>query len=81
MEILKSRKNLRIMELPGLGRLEELTSSAFLDIKSLSDGGIVVQKSFVNRVLSGDDFLLATATTRDGLSVAARGQAPLSLMT
>lgn len=79
VEILKSRKNLRIMELPGLGRLEELTSSAFLDIKSLSDGGIVVQKSFVNRVLSGADFLPATATTKDGLSVAARAPSPAEL--
>lgn len=60
--ILKSRKNLRIMELPGLGRLEELTRSAFLDIKSLADGGIIVQKSFVNRILADADFLPATAS-------------------
>ncbi|MBO5491186.1 MAG: IMP cyclohydrolase [Desulfovibrio sp.] len=70
--ILKSRKNLRIMELPGLGRLEELTASAFLDIKCLADGGIIVQKSFVNRILEDKDFLPATATTRDGVSVSAR---------
>lgn len=72
VDILKSRKNLRIMELPGLGRLEELTSSAFLDIKSLADGGIIVQKSFVNRILEAKDFLPATATTKEGVSVAAR---------
>ena len=72
VEILKGRKNLRIMELPGLGRLEELTSSAFLDIKSLADGGIIVQKSFVNRILEAGDFLPATATTKEGLSVSAR---------
>ena len=78
-EILKGRKNLRIMELPGLGRLEELTSSAFLDIKCLSDGGIVVQKSFVNRILSVKDFLPATATTKDGLSVTARAPSPAEL--
>lgn len=72
VEILKGRKNLRIMELPGLGRLEELTRSAFLDIKSLSDGGVIVQKSFVNRILADTDFLPATASTREGLEVAAR---------
>ena len=72
VDILKGRKNLRIMELPGLGRLEELTSSAFLDIKSLADGGIIVQKSFVNRILEAKDFLPATATTKEGVSVAAR---------
>ncbi len=72
VEILKRRKNLRIMELPGLGRLEELTRSAFLDIKSLADGGIIVQKSFVNRILTDADFLPATASTKDGLEVSAR---------
>lgn len=72
VEILKGRKNLRIMELPGLGRLGELTQSAFLDIKSLADGGIVVQKSFVNRILTDADFLPAEATDKNGVTVTAR---------
>ena len=72
VEILKGRKNLRIMELPGLGRLEELTSSAFLDIKCLADGGLIVQKSFVNRITTEKDFLPATACRGDGLAVSAR---------
>lgn len=59
--ILKGRKNLRIMELPGLGRLNELLASAWLDVKSLSDGGLIVQKSFQNRILKDEDFLPATA--------------------
>ena len=46
LEILKNRKNLRIIELPGLARLEELRAGAWLDIKSLADGGLIVQKSF-----------------------------------
>ena len=71
VEILKGRKNLRIMELPGLGRLDELTQSAFLDIKSLADGGIVVQKSFVNRILTDADFLPAEATDKNGVTVTA----------
>ncbi|WP_165078523.1 MULTISPECIES: IMP cyclohydrolase [unclassified Desulfovibrio] len=72
VDILKGRKNLRIMELPGLGRLEELTGSAWLDIKSLADGGIIVQKSFQNRILTDADFLPATARTKDGVEVVAR---------
>ncbi|WP_297217399.1 IMP cyclohydrolase [uncultured Desulfovibrio sp.] len=79
VDILKSRKNLRIMELPGLGRLEELTASSFLDIKSLADGGIVVQKSFVNRILRNEDFLPAAATDKNGLSVAARMPTPAEM--
>ena len=80
VEILKRRKNLRIMELPGLGRLDELTRSAFLDIKSLADGGVIVKKSFVNRILTDAEFLPATASTKEGLEVAARapGKAELA---
>ena len=72
IDLLKTRKNLRIMELPGLGRLEELAGSAWLDIKSLADGGIIVQKSFQNRILKAADFLPAMARTGDGLEVVAR---------
>ncbi len=76
VDILARRKNLRIIHLPGLGRLEELTRSAFLDIKSLCDGGIVIQKSFVNRILTPCDFMPATATTKEGLTVTARKPTP-----
>ena len=72
VDILKRRRNLRIMELPGLGRLEELTRSAFLDVKSLADGGLVIQKSFVNRILTDADFLPAQTTDGEGRTVAAR---------
>lgn len=76
--LLKRRKNLRIMELPGLGRLRELLGSAFLDIKSLADGGIILQKSFQNRIMDNSDFMPAAATL-DGIEVSARfpGQAEL----
>ncbi len=77
--ILASRKNLRIFELPGLGRLAELLASSWLDIKSLADGGIVVQKSFLNRILQNSDFLPATATGPDGTEVSARFPTPAEL--
>lgn len=76
VDVLAQRKNLRIIELPGLGRLEELTHSAFLDIKALADGGLVVQKSFVNRILSPCDFMPATAKEKDGTEVIARKPTP-----
>lgn len=72
LELLRSRKNLRILELPGLGRLQELVDAAWLDIQSLSDGGIIVQKSFQNRILTEKDFLPASAKGPDGLEVTAR---------
>ncbi len=72
LELLKTRKNLRIIELTGLARLDNLTSSSFLDIKSLSDGGLIVQKSFVNSISSVCDFMPAAHTDKAGVSVNTR---------
>ena len=75
VDILKRRKNLRILRIPGLGALKELVGEPFLDLKSLMDGGLVVQFSFRNRILSVDDFLPATAE-KDGVTVHARKPTP-----
>ncbi len=72
IEILKKRKNLRILRLPGLAKLESLTASPFLDIKSLADGGLVLQHSFRNRIRKAEEFLPAEAKLKGGGSVIAR---------
>jgi phosphoribosylaminoimidazolecarboxamide formyltransferase/IMP cyclohydrolase len=72
LEILKSKKNLRIFRLPGLAQLEKLVGQPFLDVKSLADGGLVLQFSFRNRILSAGDFLPAEATDKAGTTVVAR---------
>lgn len=72
LEMLKKKsKNLRILQIPGLGELETLAQAPFLDIKSLTDGGMIVQFSFRNRILSADDFILATAE-KDGETFSSR---------
>lgn len=71
VEELKKRKNLRILEIPGMAHLEELVNVPVLDFKSLIDGGIVLQQSFRNKILTVDDFIPATAE-KDGVEVAAR---------
>ncbi|SDL08302.1 phosphoribosylaminoimidazolecarboxamide formyltransferase / IMP cyclohydrolase [Maridesulfovibrio ferrireducens] len=71
LEILKKRKNLRILQIPGIMDLEKLIGQPFLDIKSLMDGGMVVQFSFRNRILSAKDFIPAKAD-KDGSSYTAR---------
>lgn len=75
LEILQKRKNLRILKIPGLATLEKFVGVPFLDIKSLSDGGMVFQQSFVNRIRSVADFIPATAE-KDGVSVSARKPTP-----
>ncbi len=72
VDILKARKSLRILRLPGLGRLEEFAGVPFLDLKCLTDGGLVVQQSFVNRIRSVDDFIPATGTSADGVTTVSR---------
>ena len=72
LDILKKRKNLRIMELPALADLSAMAHKPFLDIKPLSDGGMVLQQSFMNRIRTVNDFLPASTTTKEGVTVIAR---------
>lgn len=46
-QILAQRKNLRILRIENIARLEQWVGRQFVDIKSLIDGGIIVQASFV----------------------------------
>lgn len=79
VEILQSRKNLRILALPALAQLDQWPQRAWLELKSLADGGIIVQKSFQNRILGPGDFLPATAKTAAGTEVTARRPTPEEL--
>jgi phosphoribosylaminoimidazolecarboxamide formyltransferase/IMP cyclohydrolase len=56
-EILAARKNLRIMRIAAISRLHEFIGTAFLDLKSLIDGGIIAQWSYVPKTLTKDDLL------------------------
>lgn len=71
LEVLKKRKNLRILQIPGIADLEKMLGQPFLDVKSLMDGGMVVQFSFRNRILDAEDFIPATAE-KDGSTFSSR---------
>ncbi len=75
VDILSHRKNLRILKIEGLASLENLVNEPFLDFKSLVDGGIILQFSFRNKVLSPEDLLPAEAQ-REGKSIIARRPSP-----
>jgi len=62
LEILKKRKNLRIMRIKNMKRLEDWAYERFVEFKSLIDGGFIIQWSFVSRVKSADDFEPAVTT-------------------
>jgi len=58
-EILAGRKNLRIIRVPEMARLERYAPVRNLDFKTLMDGGCVVQLSFVSRIRTAADLLPA----------------------
>ncbi|MEJ2066437.1 MAG: IMP cyclohydrolase [Deltaproteobacteria bacterium] len=61
LEILKKRKNLRIIKIGRMEGLERYQTFRFVDFKSLIDGGIIVQQSSLNAITSPDDFKPAIA--------------------
>jgi phosphoribosylaminoimidazolecarboxamide formyltransferase/IMP cyclohydrolase len=62
LEILKNAKNLRIIRISDISRLADFEKFRFIDFKSLTDGGIIVQQSAVNSIRSIDNLTAATAT-------------------
>jgi len=61
VEILKKKKNLRIIQIPRIDRLSEMKGMVYPEFKSLIDGGIIVQQSAVTRIKSAADFLPAVS--------------------
>ncbi|OCC15428.1 Phosphoribosylaminoimidazolecarboxamide formyltransferase [Dissulfuribacter thermophilus] len=55
VDILKQRKNLRIIKIARIDRLEEYWDKRFIDFKCLIDGGIIIQQSPVNKIRSKED--------------------------
>jgi len=55
VDILRQRKNLRIIRIDRIERLSEYWDKRFIDFKSLIDGGLIVQQSPINRVRTKED--------------------------
>jgi phosphoribosylaminoimidazolecarboxamide formyltransferase / IMP cyclohydrolase len=66
IDCIAARKNLRIMRIPAMERLEKWALSSVLDFKALLDGSIVAQSSFVSRIRGREDFLSAEWTSKEG---------------
>ena len=58
LDILSTKKNLRVMKIDNIKRLNDFIGNQYIDFKSLIDGGIVTQWSFVPK-MSSEDFLPA----------------------
>jgi len=64
-DILSRKKNLRVMKIENMSRLEEYIGKRFVDFKSLMDGGIIVQWSYVPVTKTKKDLVPAQASYKD----------------
>ena len=62
MELFAAKKNLRVMRVDSMDRLQNYVGQRFVDFKSLIDGGLVAQWSFVPTARSVADFAPAVTT-------------------
>lgn len=65
MELFGAKKNLRVMRISRMERLQEYIGARVLDLKSLMDGGLVAQWSFVPKPLRSEE-LTAAITSYKG---------------
>ncbi len=61
LEILARKKDLRVMKIANIERLESFVGERYVDMKSLIDGGVSVQWSYVPVTRKPSDFLPAKA--------------------
>jgi len=61
MQKFSEKKNLRIMKIENMEKLQDFVSERFIDFKSLIDGGVIVQWSFRPQALTKDKLLPAEA--------------------
>jgi phosphoribosylaminoimidazolecarboxamide formyltransferase/IMP cyclohydrolase len=62
MELLTTKKNLRVMRIGNIARLQEFVGKRFVDFKSLIDGGLIAQWSYEPRALSREALIPASTT-------------------
>jgi len=62
IDILKKWKNLRMLQIKEIERLQNFKGKRYVDFKSLMDGGLVLQESQPFRIKSKDDLKPAEAT-------------------
>ncbi len=59
LQILAARKNLRVIKITNIKRLQDFVGERFVDLKSLIDGGIIAQISYDPKTRSRKDLTLA----------------------
>ncbi|NQU38718.1 MAG: IMP cyclohydrolase [Lentisphaerae bacterium] len=65
MDLFATKKNLRVMRIGNMNRLQDFATQRVVDVKSLIDGGMIMQWSYQPEARCVDDFLPAVTTYRD----------------
>lgn len=60
VDILGTRKNLRVIRINAIEKLQQFIGERVIDFKTLMDGGMVAQWSFVPETLSKEDLVVAS---------------------
>lgn len=60
LDIFAKKKNLRVLRIANMANLANFAGAKVLDFKSLIDGGIIAQTSFVPEIRRAEDFMPAT---------------------
>jgi len=66
LKLFRTKKNLRVMKIQNMKKLETFIGEPVLDFKSMMDGGVIVQWSYIPETLKKEDFLKAE-TVRKGV--------------
>lgn len=64
LEIFSTKKNLRVVQVKNINRLQSFAKERVLEVKAMIDGGMMVQYSYSPIAQSSDDFLPAETTYR-----------------
>ena len=62
LDMFAAKKNLRVLRIANMSRLKEYDGERFVDFKSLIDGGLIAQWSFVPEARCREDLVPAAAT-------------------
>jgi len=66
MDIFATKKNLRVMQINNMSRLSDFVAQRVVDFKSLMDGGMIAQWSFVPEARTKEQLMPAACMRKDG---------------
>jgi phosphoribosylaminoimidazolecarboxamide formyltransferase/IMP cyclohydrolase len=79
LEILARRKNLRVIRIQAIEKLQQFVGERVVDFKSLIDGGVIAQWSFAPVTLTPADLMLASSEYQGKTYTIARKPTPAEL--